>query len=119
MALADSGFEAVQKFNQPPIVVDVRPGSAADRAGLKPEDAILRVNGQPVGRDFERAIAKVGAGETLRLSVRREGAEHVLEWKLASRTQSVFQLKDVPGVTAQQRQRRAAWLFDKSENKPQ
>jgi predicted metalloprotease with PDZ domain len=119
MAVADSGFEAVQKFNQPPIVVDVRPGSAADRAGLKPEDAILRVNGQPVGRDFERAIAKVGAGETLRLSVRREGAEHVLEWKLASRTQSVFQLKDVPGVTAQQRQRRAAWLFDKSENKPQ
>ena len=119
MAVADPGFEAVQKFNQPPIVVDVQPGSAAERAGLKPEDAILRVNGHAVGRDFERAIAKVGPGEMLRLSVRREGAEHVLEWKLASRTQSVFQVKDVPGVTAQQRQRRAAWLFDKSENKPQ
>src|SRR5579864_2286950 len=119
MAVADPGFEAVQKFNQPPIVVDVQPGSAAERAGLKPEDAILRVNGRAVGRDFERAIAKVGPGEMLRLSVRREGAEHVLEWKLASRTQSVFQVKDVPGVTEQQRQRRAAWLFDKSENKPQ
>jgi predicted metalloprotease with PDZ domain len=119
MAVADPGFVAVQKFNQPPIVVDVRPGSAAERAGLKPEDAILRVNGQAVGRDFERAISKVGLGEMLRLSVHREGSEHVLEWRLASRTQSVFQVKDVPGVTAQQRQRRAAWLFDKGENKPQ
>jgi predicted metalloprotease with PDZ domain len=119
MAVADPGFEAVQKFNQPPIVVEVRPGSAAERAGLKPEDAILRVNGEMVERDFERAISKVGPGEILRLSMRREGAEHVLEWKLASRTQSVFQVKDVPDVTAQQRQRRAAWLFDKSENKPQ
>ena len=119
MAVADPGFEAVQKFNQPPIVVDVQAGSAAERAGLKPEDAILRVNGQAVGRDFERAIAKAGPGEMLRLSVRREGVEHILEWKLASRTQSVFQVKDLPGVTAQQRQRRAAWLFDKSESKAQ
>ena len=119
VAVADQGFDAVQKFNQPPIVVDVQPGSSAERAGLKPGDAILRVNEQAVGREFERAIAKVGPGEMLRLSVRREGAEHVLEWKLASRTQIVFQLKDVPGVTTEQRQRRAAWLFDKSENKPQ
>jgi predicted metalloprotease with PDZ domain len=119
VSVADPGFEAVQKFNQPPIVVAVQPGSAAERAGLKPEDAILRVNGQAVGRDFERTIAKVAPGEMLRLSVRREGAEHVLEWKLGSRTQTVYQLRDVTGITAQQHERRTAWLFDKGENRPQ
>jgi predicted metalloprotease with PDZ domain len=119
LAVADPGFEAVQKFNQAPIVVDVQPGSAAELAGLKAEDAILRVNGQAVGRDFETEIAKVGPGEMLRLSVRRDGVEQVLQWKLGSRAQTVFQLRDIAGITAQQRKRRAAWLFDKGENRPQ
>ena len=53
----------------------------------------------------------------LRLLVRRDGAQYKLEWKLGSREQTIFQLIDLPEVTAQQKARRAAWLFDNSDNK--
>jgi predicted metalloprotease with PDZ domain len=117
--VADEGFEAVQKFDQPPIVVQVEAGSEAEQAGLKAGDVIVRVDGQAVGREFQKEIAQVGPGEVLHLSVRRDGAEHELRWKLASRTRNVFQLRDVAGVSPQQRERRAAWLFDKGKKNPQ
>lgn len=119
IAVADPGFEAVQKFDQPPKVVQVQAGSDAERAGLKSDDAIVRVNGAAVGREWDKELARLGPGEVLRLSVRRQGAEHELQWKLSSRRQTAFQLRDVAGGTPQQRERRAAWLFDKGEKTSQ
>jgi predicted metalloprotease with PDZ domain len=115
---ADAGFEAVQKFDQPPIVVQVQARSEAERAGLKLQDEILQINGQQPGRNFEAQIAGFASGSNLTLLVRREGAQHRLQWKLGSREQTIFQLMDLPQVTAQQKGRRAAWLFDGSDNKP-
>jgi predicted metalloprotease with PDZ domain len=119
VVVAEAGFEAVQKFDQRPVVVRVEPGGEAERAGLKAGDAIIRVDGRRVGREFEKAIAEVGPGEVLYLSVGRDEAEHELRWKLASRTQNVFQLRDVRGVSPEQRERRAAWLFDEDKKNPQ
>jgi predicted metalloprotease with PDZ domain len=109
---ADPGFEAVQKFDQPPVVVQVRPNSEAGRAGLKSQDEVLRINGQLSGRDFEKQIANLAPGETLTLLVIREGTQRKLQWKLGSREQTIFQVADLPKVTAEQKARRAAWLFD-------
>lgn len=109
---ADPGFEAVQKFGQPPMVVQVRPQSEAERAGLKSGDALLQINGQPAGRLFETQIANLGPGATLHLVVRRDAAQYQLQWKLGSREQTIFQLRDLPSLTPQQKARRAAWLFD-------
>lgn len=119
VSFADPEFEAVQKFDQLPVVVAVQAGSDASRAGLQAGDAILKINAKSVSRDFEKAIAELGPGEMLRLSVRRDGTVHNLEWKLGGRKQPVLQLREVPGVSAQQRARRAAWLFDKGEDNPQ
>jgi predicted metalloprotease with PDZ domain len=118
IALADPGFEAVVKFDQPPVVVEVEPGSEAEHAGVKRGDVIVRVNGREVGREFDRAIANLGPGEVLRISMRRAGMKHELEWRLGSRKQAAFQLGDVPGVTSIQRARRAAWLFDQGKKNP-
>jgi predicted metalloprotease with PDZ domain len=117
VALADPGFDAVQEFDQPPIVVEVHPGSQAEQSGLKTGDVILQINGQPTGHEFEAQIAKLGPAETLRLVVRREGAGHQkqLQWKLGAHKQTVFHLEDVPGITAQQKGCRAAWLFGPTE----
>ncbi|HEV2696605.1 MAG TPA: PDZ domain-containing protein, partial [Terriglobales bacterium] len=71
--LADPGFEAVQKFDQPPAVVEVQPGSSAERAGLKTNDQIVQLNGKPIAREFDKELTQVGPGEVLRLSVRRDG----------------------------------------------
>ncbi len=118
VTFADEGFEAVQKFDQPPSVVQVTSGSEAERAGLKPEDVILQINGKPAGRDFEAQVMSLFPGAHLRLVIRRDGTEHRLEWKLGSRAQTVFQLQDVHDITPQQRARRGAWLFGAKDTTP-
>ena len=115
---ADPGFEAVQKFDQPPVVMQVQAQSAADRAGLRAQDEILQINGDPAGRNFEKHMANLAPGGILNLIVRRAGAQYQLHWKLGGREQTIFQIMDLPEVTAQQKARRAAWLFDNSNNKP-
>jgi predicted metalloprotease with PDZ domain len=106
----DSGFDAVQQFDQSPEIVKVYPATEAERSGLKPGDVIVKINGQAAGRQFETQIAKLGPGTLLHLTIRRDGVERQLEYKLGSRKQMVYQLQDVSNITAQQKARRAAWL---------
>jgi regulator of sigma E protease len=58
-----------------PRVEAIQPGSAAERAGLKPRDLVLSINGRPVDSftDLQR-IVSVSAGETLDIVVERDGA---------------------------------------------
>jgi predicted metalloprotease with PDZ domain len=111
VAVADPGFDAAQQFDQPLVVVRVYPGSEAEHAGLKPDDVILQSNEKPAGRDFENQLAALAPGATLRLLIRRGGAQQQLHWKLGSRSQPIFHLQDVSGITPQQKSRRSAWLF--------
>ena len=114
VTFADPGFQAAQDFDQPPTVVQVEPTSQADRAGLKPGDVIVQTNGQPAGRNFESKIAALGPGALLKLSVLRDGSRHELQWNLGAAKQKVFRVEDVPNITAEQKSRRAAWLFGNS-----
>ncbi len=56
-------------------VVMVYRGTPAARAGLRPDDVIVRVNGQPVNgaRDLLRVVMAQPVGATLDLEVRRNG----------------------------------------------
>lgn len=116
---ADPGFEASQNFDQPPIVVQVEPGSDAERAGLAAGDVIVTFNGQRAGRGFERSIAELGPGSKLRLRIIRNTVQREFAWTLASRKQKVFRLENISEITVQQKARRAAWLFgDTATNSP-
>ena len=110
----DSGFDAVRKFDQSPEVVKVYPATEAERAGVKPGDVIIKINDHAAGRQFEKQLAKLGPGTLLQLKIHRDGVERQFEYKLGSRKQTVFQLQDVPNVTAEQKARRASWLFDRA-----
>jgi predicted metalloprotease with PDZ domain len=111
VTFADPGFQATRAFDQPPTVVQVEPSSAADRAGLKPGDIILEINGQQAGRDFERKIADLTPGAGLRLRISRSGIQQDLQWNLSATKQKVFRLQDVADITPRQKSRRATWLF--------
>ena len=59
-------------------ITDIAPGSAADKAGLKPSQIIVRLNGQPLERGdlpieiaqiFERQITQMKVGATITLTV--------------------------------------------------
>jgi len=113
VTFADPGFEAVQKFDGPVAVVQVTPGSEAERAGLQPDDILLEINGKTAGHDFAKQIAGLAPGTMLNLSITRRGGRHELRWKVGAVRQSVVQLQDVPDVSSQQMSRRQKWLFDR------
>jgi serine protease Do/serine protease DegQ len=63
------------------VVAEVTPGSAAERAGLQPGDVIVALDGAPV-RGASALRNKIGIlriGDTVRLSVLRNGREQTLE----------------------------------------
>lgn len=64
-----SGFPELE-----PVVGEVSPGFPAQKAGLKPGDRIVAVNGDPVDswRDMSLAISE-SKGQQIRLTVSREG----------------------------------------------
>lgn len=57
------------------VVAQVEPGSSAEKAGLKPEDVIVRVNDKPVRnyRDLRNTIGLLRVGDKLDLQVLRNG----------------------------------------------
>jgi predicted metalloprotease with PDZ domain len=109
--LTHRGFDAVQKFDQPPTVVRVEPGSAAERAGLKSGDTLLSINSRAVSRNFEQQIEALGPSASLQLRIRRDGVPYDLQWKLEAQKMKIYHVEDLPSISREQRAERKAWLF--------
>jgi serine protease Do len=62
-------------------VVEVVPGGPADRAGLRPEDLIVELDGTPVEgmNELQRVVVSELIGRAVRAKVIREGRERELE----------------------------------------
>jgi len=62
-------------------IVEVVPGGPADRAGLRPEDLIVELDGIPIeGMDeLQRVVVSELIGRAVRAKVVRNGSEHELE----------------------------------------
>jgi predicted metalloprotease with PDZ domain len=110
VVVADSGFVAARNFDASPSVLSVQQGSEAAKAGLAAGDTILEVNGHTAASDFESRMENLHPGETLKLRVRNRRGDRELQWKLGSREESVWEMKDLDHITEQQSARRAAWL---------
>ena len=63
------------------VITEVRPGSSAARADLRPGDVITGYDGNRIlnGREFERLLLKSEPGTTARLEVMRAGAHRSVE----------------------------------------
>jgi predicted metalloprotease with PDZ domain len=111
-AVPDAGFIASRNFDGPMSVAAVTPGSEAEHAGLQPGDTIVELQGKPGGQESRQELARMNPGDTLAVKVRsrRGGSERELKWKIGSRQEISYEVKDLDHVTAEQHARRAAWL---------
>lgn len=115
-----AGFNASRNFDGPMSVVAVTPGSDAERAGLLVGDTILEIQGMPVRQESRQELARLSPGEMLALKVRsRRGGEHSLKWKMGSRQELSYAVKELDQITSGQRVRRAAWLRGEAESSVQ
>jgi predicted metalloprotease with PDZ domain len=113
----DAGFAASRSFDGPMTVGAVSAGGEAERAGLQVGDTILEMQGRPTGQESRQDLARLNPGDTLTLKVRgRRGGERELKWKIGSREEISYEVKDLENVSPEQHARRAAWL--KGEAQP-
>jgi predicted metalloprotease with PDZ domain len=117
---ADAGFTASRNFDAPMTVSAVTAGSEAERAGLQTGDTILELNGKAVGQESSQDLARSAPGDTITLKVRgRRGGDRELKWKVGSREEIFYELKDVEHLTGEQRARRTAWLKGEAQTSPE
>jgi serine protease Do len=71
-------------------VMDVFKGDPADKAGIKPKDIILEVNGQKIktSRHLTAMIAGIPVGETAKIKILRDGKEKTVKVKIVKRDEA-------------------------------
>jgi predicted metalloprotease with PDZ domain len=107
----DAGFVASRNFDGPMTVAAVTGGSEAEHAGLQAGDTVLEINGKTAGQESSQEIARLIPGDTITVKIHaRRGGDRELKWKVGSRDEISYDLKDVESITAEQLARRAAWL---------
>ena len=69
------------------LVASVVPGDPADRAGIQPKDIITKVNGKKItsSRDLTNLAAKLGVGDTSKVTIWRDGHSKTLDVKVGKR----------------------------------
>ena len=76
---------------------DVTPGSAADEAGLQLGDYILSIDGQTTAtpQDVRRQIRDMRPGDTVELTIWRNGTEHSITATLGETRRMVLQDREL------------------------
>ena len=114
--VADAGFTASRNFDGPMAVSAVTPGSEAEHAGLQVGDMIVELQGKAASQESREQLAALNPGETLTVKVRRRGGDRELKWKVGSRQEISYEVKDLDQVTNAQRTRRVAWLKGEAQS---
>ena len=78
------------KTAQGAVLVNIVPGSPAEKAGLKPGEVVTAANGKPVrdASDLRNRVGLLRVGDTMKLDVLRDGRRLTLSSVIAGRTAS-------------------------------
>jgi predicted metalloprotease with PDZ domain len=95
-------------------VFAVRPGGAADRAGLGRDDLLVAVDDQSLAtEDLDKRLRAYLPGASVPFTVERQGRQEIINVTLDPPVPSSFAIQELPGATPQQIAIRNRWLKGK------
>jgi predicted metalloprotease with PDZ domain len=92
-------------------VLAVRPGGAADRAGLGRDDLLIAVGDQPLATgDLNKRLRAYLPGASVAFTVERHGRQEIIKLTLDPPVPSFYSIQELSGATPQQTAIREQWL---------
>jgi predicted metalloprotease with PDZ domain len=101
----------IQRLDRGLRITAVRPGQAADRAGLAVGDILLAVDTLSLATtELNDRLKIYPPGAEVPFTVERRGREEFINVTLDPPPPNLYALEDLPGATAEQKEIRKAWL---------
>lgn len=113
---SDAGFAAATNFGPNPIVISVTPNGESEKAGLRPGDVILKVNGREPQPDVVAQIAGMEVGSAVKLKISSDGGTREIKYKLPMKQDLEYFFSEMPNASLAERMRRAAWVRGDSQS---
>ena len=113
--VATAGFTSAANLGGQPEVARVDPNSDAQRQGILPGDRVTAVNGAPAQAYLDEELSRLAPGTVIHLQLENRRGKREVELRLGVRQEQSYEVRDLPAVTAAQREHRSAWIHGEDE----
>jgi predicted metalloprotease with PDZ domain len=112
---ATAGFTSTANLGGLPEIARVDPNSDAQRQGILPGDRVTAVNGAPAQAYLDEELSRLAPGTVIHLQLENRRGKREVDIRLGVRQEQSYEVRDLPAVTAAQRDHRAAWIHGEDE----
>jgi len=113
--VATAGFTSTANLGGQPEVARVDPNSDAQRQGILPGDRVTAVNGAPAQAYLDEELSRLAPGTAIHLQLENRRGKREVDIRLGVRQEQSYEVRDLPAVTAAQREHRSAWIHGEDE----